>query len=285
VATEKNRVSLSDFEAAIMELEGSTEFSNIMVYGDSGCGKTVLAGSLPGNVLHLAGEPGFISAARLGGKGKVRLIPDTATAIAAIQWLEDGHFNDFDWVNIDGLSTMQTKFLLGYAAEAFDANPTKRAHRNLPDKPDYFNAQNFIKSWVSRLIDLPCNVMVTAHAMRTFSDDGELLVYPQIQGKGYEVSNYVSGLMHSVGFMRVTVPKNGLNKGKQVRRILWQRTFDEKTETTYFAKDQYNALGTFTDDTKFPELLELINSGGGKKEESKEEPKRKTKPAARRVHR
>lgn len=259
MATEKKGLSLSDFEAAIMDLEGSSEFKNIMIYGDSGCGKTVLAGGLPGRVLHLAGEPGYISAARLGGKGKVRVVPDTATADAAIRWLENGNCAKFDWVNVDGLSTMQTKFLLGYAAEAFDANPLKRAHRNLPDKPDYFNSQNFVKSWVSRLVDLPCNVLFTAHAMRTFSDDGELLVYPQIQGKGYEVSNYVSGLMHAVGFMRVAIPEKGPVKGQQVRRILWQRAVDGETDTTYFAKDQFNALGRFTDDLRFPEILKMID--------------------------
>jgi hypothetical protein len=266
MATEKSAISLSDFEAAIMELDGASEFKNVMVYGDSGCGKTVLSGSLPGRVLHLAGEPGFISAARMGGKGQVRVIPDTATADAAIRWLENGNCNRYSWINVDGLSTMQTKFLLGYAAEAFDKNPAKRAHRNLPDKPDYFNAQNFIRAWVARLIDLPCNVLFTAHAMRTFSDDGELLVYPQIQGKGYEVSNFVSGLMHLVGFMRVTVPASGSKKGKEVRRIVWQRTYDEKTETTYFAKDQFNALGRFTDDLRFPEILKRINDSPDKPE-------------------
>ena len=94
------------------------------------------------------------AAARLGARGKARLIPDTATATAAVSWLEDGGFLNFDRIVIDGLGTIQNKALLSYAAEAWDANPAKRTHRNLPDKPDYFNAQNFIKGWVARLIDV-----------------------------------------------------------------------------------------------------------------------------------
>src|ERR1044072_4514581 len=119
----------------------------------------------------LAGEPGYISAARMGARGKARLIPDTATATAAANWLEQGGASKFDWIICEGLGTMQNKFLLNYAAEAFDANPAKRTHRNLPDKPDYFNAQNFTKSWVARLIDLPANVLFTAHAMRPENDE------------------------------------------------------------------------------------------------------------------
>lgn len=245
----------------MFELEGSTEFKNILIHGDSGCGKTTLAGSVPGRSLFLAGEPGYISAARHGARGKARLIPDTATANAAIMWLENGHASEFDWITIDGIGTMQNKFLLGYAAEAFDQNPAKRAHRNLPDKPDYFNAQNFIKGWVSRFIDLPCNVLITAHSMRPDGEDGETLVYPSIQGKGYEVSNYVSGLMHTVGYMSIRVNK----EGEQVRRVLWDHYYDQNVDTRYFAKNQLGGLPMYTDDLTMPEILARID---GKTEEA-----------------
>jgi AAA domain-containing protein len=260
VATEKNAMTLSDFEQGMFELDGAAEYKNILVYGDSGVGKTVLAGTLPGRVLMLAGEPGYISAARMGAKGKARLIPDTATAVAAARWLEAGGSQQFDWVVCEGLGTMQQKFLLSYAAEAFDANPTKRAHRNLPDKPDYFNAQNFVKSWVAQLIDLPCNVLFTAHAMRPENDEGERVVYPAIQGKGYEVSNYICGLMHAVGYMSPRI-KMVDGQARETRRILWAHTRDPKADTTYFAKDQFNALGRFTDDLSMPQILAIIDSG------------------------
>lgn len=261
MATERQGMTAADFAAGMFDLDGAAEFKNILIYGGSGVGKTVLSGTVPGRMLFLAGEPGYISAARLGARGKARLIPDTATAVAAAAWLEDGGAREFDWIVADGIGTMQNKFLLNYAAEAYDANPAKRAHRNLPDKPDYFNAQNFLKSWVSRLIDLPCNTLFTAHAM--YPEDkatGEQLVYPAIQGKGIEVSQYICGLMHAVGFMspRIRQTEEG---PVEVRRILWQATRDPNTETTYFAKDQFNALGRFTDNMSMPGLLEIIDSG------------------------
>jgi AAA domain-containing protein len=256
MATEKNPISLSDFEAGLFELDGASEHKNLLIHGDSGAGKTVLAGTVPGRSLFLAGEPGYISAARLGAKGTARVIPDTATADAAIRWLEDGNFVKFDWVVIDGASTMNKKFLLGYAAEAFDANPAKRAHRNLPDKPDYFNAQNFMMGWIARFVDLPVNVLITAHSMRPDGEDGETLVYPGIQGKGTEISNYISGLMHTVGYMSIRVDA----EGNEVRRVLWQHTYDKRTDTRYFAKDQFNRLPRYTDNLTMPEIIEILDS-------------------------
>jgi hypothetical protein len=261
MATERQGMTTAEFAEGFFDLDGATEYKNMMVYGGPGSGKTVLAGTVPGRILFLAGEPGYISAARLGAHGKARLIPDTATAVAAAQWLEDGGASKFDWIIADGLGTMQKKFLLNYAAEAYDANPAKRAHRNLPDKPDYFNSQNMIMSWVARLIDLPCNTLFTAHAM--FPEDkatGEQMVYPAIQGKGYEISSYVCGLMHAVGFMSPRVKKVD-GEAIEVRRILWQNTRDPNTETNYFAKDQFNALGRCTDDLTMKQICDIIDSG------------------------
>jgi AAA domain-containing protein len=276
MATERSKVSSNDFEAGMFDLDGATEYKNMLLFGDSGVGKTVLAGTCPGRVLFLAGEPGYISAARQGAKGTVRIVADPATALAAVDWLDSGGATKYDWVVVDGLGTMQNKFLLAYAAEAFDANPAKRAHRNLPDRPDYFNAQNFIKSWVARLIDTPCNVLFTAHAMRPENDEGERVVYPAIQGKGYEVSTYVCGLMHTVGYMAMRVQKTA-EGAKQVRRILWRYYRDPEAETSYFAKDQFDALGLYTDDWSMKQIVERIDSG----EPAPEAPAPKTAPAKR----
>lgn len=269
MATERKGTSTLDFEQGMFPLSGATEYYNILLYGDSGAGKTVVAGSAPGRVLFLAGEPGYISAARMGGlaPGAMgRLIPDTSTALAAILWLENGGWKKFDWIVIDGFTTMGVKFLLGYAAEAFDANPAKRAHRNLPDKPDYFNTQNFMKSWAARFIDLPCNVLFTGHAMRPEDENGETLVYPGIQGKGYEVSNYIAGLMHGVWYMAPRVVERD-GEMVQQRRILFQQYVDAENGTRYFAKDQTTMLGraaTIRDEDNpdglmMPELIAMMN--------------------------
>lgn len=261
--TDLQVVSPSEFASAIAELDGDCESKNMMLYGDSGCGKTVVAGSCP-NSLWLACEPGYISAARNRwglelGKREIRPIPNSATMLGALDWLEAGGYKKIRWIVLDGASTLDKKVRLNFAAEAFDHNPASRTHRNLPDKPDYFNTQNFMISAISRLVDLPVNVLITAHAMRMDDDEGDTRVMPEFQKQGGGLSNYISGLMHAVGFMRKrSVRVKGTEKTREVRRILWQQSVDPKSGTIYFAKDQFDAFGRYTDDTNMFELMGMI---------------------------
>lgn len=270
--TDTNVISVEDFLNGMEELDGTAENKNIMLYGDSGCGKTVVAGSCP-NSLILACEPGYIAAARtsLGvpvGKRIVRKIPNSATLLTGLDWLEAGGFKEFEWVILEGATTLETKARLGYTAEAFDLNPASRAHRNLPAEADYYNTQNFIRGIMARLIDLPVNTLTTAHAMRFDDDSGDRSVVPSFQKKDGSLSNYVSGLMHSVGFMRkrwvdeegiAVTETNGRKAHHEVRRCLWQQTADPVTGTIYFAKDQFNAFGRYLDDINMQRLMELID--------------------------
>lgn len=261
--TDLHVVTVNDFADAIRDLDGDCETKNIMVYGDSGCGKTVLAGTVPDSLI-LACEPGYISAARVSlglpvGNRMVREIPNSATLLAGLDYLEGGGYKKHKWVVLEGGTTLETKVRLNFTAEAFDHNPQSRSHRNLPDKPDYFNTQNFLRSAIARLVDLPINVLITAHAMRMDDDAGDRLVLPSFQQRDGALSNYVSGLMHCVGFMRPRMVKfKGEKEKTKVRRILWQQSVDPETGTIYFAKDQFDALGKYTDDTNMQEIMELI---------------------------
>ncbi len=265
VRTERVQLSPSDFQAELIKLSPTSETKKILIYGDSNAGKTVLAGTTPGRCLWLAGEPGYKSAARKGATGYVRRISDTAMAWAAIDWLEENRrYSKFNWVIVDGLTTMQERFRLGYAQEAYDINPTKRAHRNLPDRPDYFNTQNIIKTWIGRLVDLPVNLLITCHAYRTESTDGnELLVFPGIQGKVTEVANTVSGLMDVTAYYEARRLRDKTGKSKIVRR-LWFESPERKTrqedEVRYICGEKFGGvLGSHMDFPTMPRLLKVID--------------------------
>lgn len=251
VRTEKSGMSLTEFEAELIRLEGGKEKKKILVYGDSNVGKTVLAGSTPGKVFWLFGEPGYHSAANFGAKGLGRRISSTAAAMAAVDWLRHkNRYSRLDWLIVDGTSTMEKRFRLGYAAEAFDANPTKRAHRNLPDRPDYFNTQNMIFSWFADLIDLDVNLLVTAHAYRTDKTDADLLVFPGYQGKVTETANAISGLMDCVGYM---------SRRNDVSRILWHRHTTDRG-VTYYAGDKFNKLPKLMPNPTMADIISTIDS-------------------------
>lgn len=259
VRTERSELSISDFQKEMERLEDGSESTNILIHGDSNVGKTVLAGTCPGRTFWLVGEPGYKSAGRQGARGLAHKIGDTATALAAVDWLNASpkgkrqpRYELLDWVVLDGLSTMQDRFRLGYAAEAFDINPEKRQHRNLPDKPDYFNTQNFLKSWIPQLVDMPVNLLITAHTYRTDeTDNGELLVYPGIQGKVNETSNAVSGLMDVTGYMeRRRIRIQDSEDTKEIRRIWFsspERKSKRDADVRYICGDKFNALGKYID--------------------------------------
>lgn len=274
--TERTRLSLSDFEQELIRLDqGEDESKNILVYGDSNAGKTVLAGTLPERTFWLVCEPGFKSAVRwrrsqgLSPHKGARRITNSAEAWAAVEWLEyRERFRKLDWLVMDGVSTMQDRFRLAYAAEAFDINPTKRQHRNLPDRPDYFNTQNFLKSWMPRLIDMPVNLLVTAHAYRTdLTDDAELLVFPGFQGKTTEVANAISGLMDATGYMEARRLRNRKTEEVRTERRLWfespmDRKRSDEQQVRYIVGDKFQALGEKIINPTMPMIEQLIDGEG-----------------------
>lgn len=277
VTTERTRLSLSDFERELIRLDqGEDESKNILVYGDSNAGKTVLAGSLPPRTFWLVCEPGFKSAVRwrasqgLPPHRGAHRIGNTAEAWAAVEWLEyRERFRKLDWIVLDGVSTMQDRFRLGYAAEAFDINPTKRQHRNLPDRPDYFNTQNFLKAWIPRLVDMPVNLLMTAHAYRTdLTENGELLVFPGFQGKVTETSNAISGLMDATGYMEARRLRHKRSGEARTERRLWfesptgRNRKEEDQDVRYIVGDKFQVLGEHIANPTMPQIISMIDGEG-----------------------
>ena len=262
--TERAAVNTSDFASEIVKLEDSAESINLLVYGDSNVGKTWLGGTAPGRTFWLVCEPGYKSASRRGARGHGRRVSDSATALAAVEWLyERNRYKQLDWLVLDGLSTMQDRFRLAYTAEAFDQSegPKRaRAHRNLPDKPDYFNTQNFLKSWIPQLVDLPVNLLVTAHVYGMETKSGDYKMYPGIQGVQGETSNAISGLMDVTAYYAKKRVKT--KEGAKLVRRLW---FEQPTEAwggedvSYVVGDKFNTLGAYMDNPTIPRMLAKIN--------------------------
>jgi hypothetical protein len=234
---------------AIVDLEEFGESYNILVYGDSGVGKTVLGGTAP-NALLASAEPGAKAAKRQGSRAKLRRITSWADAMDLLSCLssEDPAYAGFEWIIIDTADAIQKKGLKSILADAVAANPKRDPH--IPALQDRMKWHLMFEDWVAQMIDLPVNTLWLAHTMRSEDEDGEDIVSPGLEGKKGMVSNYVCSVMDAVGYMSVTTNK----ADEPVRRILWERF------PPYFAKDQYDRLGRWTDNATLPEIISLIES-------------------------
>lgn len=254
MAPNRRSVSMADFAAGITDIGDMAPSINILIYGDPGSGKTCLAAGLP-NALFLACDPSWIAAVKIGRRPpNLRVISNFETLDAGLSWLEDGNASNYRWIVVDGLSVLQMKLLHQFSREAWEDNPAKRVSAHQPDKPDYFRQQNVIKTSVARLMDLPTNVLVTAHAVDG-DDNGEPVVRPHIEGRGYAVGNAVTALPAMIGYLYPSIVGEG-KEARQVRRIRWEQVVHPETGVTYMAKNQINEW-TVTDDLS-PEALDAV---------------------------
>lgn len=259
VQTERQEMSISDFQSEIFRLDSTSESMNLLIYGRSNAGKTVLSGTTPGKNFWLVGEPGYKTAPRVArAEGHGRRISNTASALAAVDWLRTKkRYKKFGFIIVDGLTSMIDRWRLGYAAEAFDIDPTKRQHRNLPDRPDYFNTQNFTKQWIAELVDMPVNLLVTAHAWQTDAMEVDKYIFPGIQGKETEVAQTVVGLMDACGYLEAkTLVSKKTGKVRHVRRLHFGQP--DNPDVRYLVGDKFNCLGQYIDNPTMPEILSRI---------------------------
>lgn len=265
----------------LISLDEFDESINMLIYADSGVGKTVLAGTMPRGLI-IACEPGTISAKRQGSKVKVWKVETWNDVELAYQFLEDNP-EMFDWVSIDSLTAMQELMLRWILNRANEKNSERDL--DIPAIQDHQKWQNMLKRWVNDFNDLPVNVLWTALSMRQENEDGEDLVLPLLLGKGYQISASICGKMHAVGYMKVASVKDKTTQEvKQVRKILF------KNVTPFFAKDRYNCLADKTGwmrDPSIGKIQQFIEESGTDPLDPEDpqpdapSPARKTREAAR----
>ena len=248
---------LSDFDESI----------NMLVYGPSGCGKSVLGGSTE-NVLFIAIEKGTVSAKRIRGKYKgknVKIWPVTEWQDLedAYVWLLETPDHGFDWIVIDSVTQMQQIAI----RDILKAENRKNSSRDLdiPAIQDHQKWQNIFKRFIGYFVELPVNTLFIALARTALDDDKNEFLTPDIQGKNYQLSQYVAGQMSCYGYMsnrKVAMKDEEGNDvldtaGKKVpeivRRITWMDT------GTIRGKDRYQVLEPFTEDLTLRELTDLID--------------------------
>ncbi|UOW92952.1 AAA-ATPase [Mycobacterium phage Leopard] len=223
----------------IIGIQDEDEYVNLLIYADSGVGKTVFCGS-DDDVLFIAPEDnGTLSAKRFGSTAKKWKINSWNDIVEAYNWLADLEDIPFNWVILDSLTEMQDMCMRAILDEAAEMNPGRD-----PDVPQLQDWQPYFerfKRLVKAFNSLPVNVIYTALQQDEENEDGEKVVLPMLQGKGTQYAKKVASWMTSFGHMRVQRKKAGTDEEgnavyEEYRVIQW------KASKTVMAKDRTRCL-------------------------------------------
>jgi hypothetical protein len=237
----------------VMDMGEFDEPNNLLVYGESGVGKTVFGASGGPDTLVVRIEKGTRSALVLGSKAKLTPVYSWSEIEEVQKWLRNGAYRDYKWVILDSVHVMQEMMWRHIMDKVVQGNRSRDP--DIPAQPDHLKMQLMIRRFMTLFCDLPVNCLFLAQPMNIETADGEEMVLPLIDGKKGGLARYTVGLMTSFGRMHMVETKSG----REVRRITWQ------PDGPYTGKDRTGALAPHTDNKTLAEISDLIDTGGTKK--------------------
>lgn len=217
-------MSILDEVAPISE---TVESVNALIYGQSGAGKTVFAGSGSEKDLIIAIEHGTASAARQGSKASVLDVRTWDQLDEAVTALTDDP-ERFDWVIIDSLTKMQDLIWDDIMANATRNNPNRSPYKR--ELQEYGEAQMRLSSIVERLNGSDVNVIWTALSELQVDEEANEFQMPSVHGQGGKLAAWVCAQMDIV--MYISVARN------RERETFRKFQFNKSPEV--FAKDRFD---------------------------------------------
>jgi hypothetical protein len=242
----------------IVDIQEEDEYVNLLVYADSGVGKTVFAGS-DDDVLFIAPEDnGTISAKRLGSTAKKWPIHNWSDIAEAYKWLSSLDVIPFNWVALDSLTEMQLMCMRSILDEGVRMNPSRDP--DVPQLQEWMPYYEKVRRMIKAFCNLRVNVIFTALQQDEENEEGEKVVLPMMQGKGTQYAKQVSSWMTSFGQMKLARRKAGTNEDgspqwEEVRVVTWTNT------KTVMAKDRTLCLEPRTVNLSLKEVRELLEAG------------------------
>lgn len=253
-AEEPESIDIDVVDVHIEDMSQDNPTKNIIIYGPSGGGKTVLALGAP-NATVVAAEAGYVSAQRVGHTANLIKAPTWAHVDAAMK-LAARTFGPDDWVIYDSITKMQQLNIRWILQK----QKQKKASRDLdiPAVQDHQKWQNMFVRYITEIIDAPYNSILVATSMIKEDEDSEDIVLPNLVGKNYTISENVMAEADMVLYYGVS--KTASTDEFTVRRALAQ------PYPPWRAKDRYNCLGKFIDVHEgnywaMADIIEAIDSG------------------------
>jgi hypothetical protein len=218
----------------VEDLSTFKESINILLYGPSGHGKTVLAGGAPNSVF-VSTEKGAVAAKVAGSQAKLIRTPTWEHVVAAKKYCDE-NYDEGNWVIWDSVTKMQVLMIRWILRQINKDNSSRDL--DIPAIQDHQKWQNYFKRFVDSIIDAPYNSILICTEMYKADQDGDDIVLPAIEGKDYAICNYVRAQTDVNLYYQVTTNR----AGETVRRALAQ------PHPPFVApKDRYQALGRWFD--------------------------------------
>ena len=231
------------------DLQDFNESINICLYGNSGVGKTVLAGAAP-NATYLTTEKGVTSAKRAGHSARVWRAPTWEHVEVALD-RADNELTSDDWLLVDSGTKMQILLHRWWLGRQHEENESRDL--DIPQIQDYQKFQNMYLRFWSRIVDAHYNSIIICTAMNNEDPEGESIVLPFVVGKGYAISSACCAEMDMVLYYGVA--RQNDKQAPTIRRLL------AETYPPWFAKDRYMVLPRWTDveEGDFTILADIID--------------------------
>ena len=250
----------------VTSLADEVKFWNILLYADSGTGKTVFAGS-DTKVLFIAPEDdGLISAQRVNKMSDTQkiTIKKYEDLIDAYEWYADHpeELAEYNVLSIDSITRMQDMikdYVLRMGAEE---KIRKQQDHTKMQLQDYGDMHQLLENLVKGFNDLPINVLWTATAKKVEDADKNEFLVPDLQGKKeYGIAMKMVSLMTSYGYMRVElheVPAPTEDNPENIKLVKRRVIYWEDTGTIR-GKDRTTSLAPFTVNMNLQQMRRAIN--------------------------
>lgn len=233
----------------------SIDWLNILLYGDTGSGKTYFCGTACDHeetspVLFLDIE---------GGVTTLRSRTDLdVVQVRDMQTLEDivnRVYKTPDYyktICVDGVTETQKLDMHTVMDEAYArAQDKSKIDKLVPSPREWGKSGERMRMVIRSLRDLPCNLIVTALLADEISDAGRRRVYPSIPGK---LKNELAGFFDVVGYLKAVEQRT------QERTVVVKREIQFIGTEAVNAKDRTDMLGGLMEDPSMALLWDMAHA-------------------------
>ena len=250
----------------------------LMVFGVPGAGKTRFLSTTPRTLIIRPPTDSTHAIQETENVSEI-VVRDWPDMWEVFEYLQQGGFEEHDWVWLDSISLFQDFGLDDVFSDAVDRKPSRKEYG--PDKGEYGINMGRLAKWIrdmSGLCDTGAfNMGITAHPFEWYDPVREEDVWaPFVQGKN--MSPKICGYMTIVAYLAEIKKKED---SSETQRVLYSAS------EGFFGKDEFDCFPTLKSgkrgivDPTMPKLLKAIKASTGSSSSGTKTKKTNRRPARR----